>query len=362
MALDKAIDRFFEAALNPDDWPSALDDIARSLGADGATLVTGNSTRSTVAESLSIRAIVAEYFARGAPLDPREGRVRPTMADGFLDDFRHFAPEEIARDAFYQEFLRPVGFGWHAVACLADGAEEVVLSLKRRTRRGPFERREVEALDRTLPHLRWAAAAARQAWSMALHDQVRMMSRLGQRGILLDRHGRVTRVGGGFLLDDGLTVKAGILCAASAAEQKNLDLLVAIATAPDPPSRLPPPPIALHRPSGKRPLVLRAMPLDGARRSLLAPAVAMLLVTDLDAMPRPAAETLRAAFGLTPKEAALALRLAAGDTVEQAAEALSISLPHARQRLKIIFDKVDAHRQSELIALLQRLAEIDTRG
>lgn len=43
------------------------------------------------------------------------------MADGFLDDYRHFTPAEIARDPFYQEFLRPVGFGWHAVACLAAG-------------------------------------------------------------------------------------------------------------------------------------------------------------------------------------------------------------------------------------------------
>lgn len=360
MAYENAIDRFFSAALNPDDWPSALDDIASALGADGATLVFGASTRPTVAESLSIQPIVAEYFARGAPIDPREGRVRPTTAEGFQNDFRHFSADEIAHSPFYQEFLRPVGFGWHAAACLADGSDEVVLSLKRRARTGPFEQHEIEALDRTLPHLRWATAAARHAWGLALHDQVATLERLGHRGLLIDRHGRVANVGADLALGDGLTVKAGALCASFPADQKSLDLLVAVASAPDAPSQLPPPPaIALHRPSGKRPLVLRAMPLDGARRSLLAPAVAILLVTDLEAMRQPAQETLRAAFGLTPKEAELALRLAAGDTVEQAAEALSITVAHARQRLKILFDKSDTHRQSELIALLQRIAEAE---
>lgn len=65
------------------------------------------------------------------------------------------------------------------------------------------------------------------------------------------------------------------------------------------------------------------MPLDAARASLVAPAVAILLVTDLDAAPRPAAATIRAVFGLTPREAELAALLAAGDTLELAAEALS---------------------------------------
>jgi DNA-binding CsgD family transcriptional regulator len=192
---------------------------------------------------------------------------------------------------------------------------------------------------------------------MALDDQLATMARFGHGGILLDQRGRAVRVGAGVTLGDGLTIAAGQPKAAYHGDQAQLDLAIAVATAKTVPSELPPPPaVPLHRPSGKRPLVVRAMPLDSAKRSLLAPAVALMMVTDLAEMPRPTAQVLRAAFGLTPKEAELAIRLAAGDTVERAAEALQISPAHARQRLKILFDKTDTRRQSELIALLSRLA------
>lgn len=357
MAYDRAIDRFFGAALHPEEWPAALEDIAQALGADGATLVVGSSTRPTVAESPLIKPIVAEYFLRGAPLDPREGRVNPSLDEGFVDDYAHFTQEEIDRSPFYQEFLRPVGFGWHAVACLGDGASDIVLSLKRRHSRGAFAASELAAMDKVLPHLRAAAGAARQAWTMALDDQLATMARFGHGGILLDQRGRAVRVGAGIALGDGLTIVAGLPRAAYHADQAPLDLAIAVATAKAVPSELPPPPVvALHRPSGKRPLVVRALPLNRAKCSLLAPAVAMMMVTDLAETPRPVVAVLRATFGLTPKEAELAVRLAAGDTVEQAAEALSISAAHARQRLKILFDKTDTRRQSELIMVLSRLA------
>ncbi len=356
MSYDRAIDRFFDAALHPEGWPAALEDIARALGADAATLVVGNSTRPTVAESPLIAPIVAEYFVRGAPIDPREGRVKPTLAEGFAEDHAHFTQDEIDRSPFYQEFLRPVGFGWHAVACLCDGPSEIVLSLKRRYRRGAFEGHELAGMNKVLPHLRAAAGAARQAWTMALDDQLATMARFGHGGILLDQRGRAVRIGAGVALGDGLTVASGAPKAAYTTDQAPLDLAIAVATAKAVPSELPPPPaVALHRPSGKRPLIVRAMPLDRAKRSLMAPAVALMMVTDLAETPRPTAQVLRAAFGLTPKEADLAIRLAAGDTVEQAAEALRISPAHARQRLKILFDKTDTRRQSELLIVLSRL-------
>lgn len=357
MAYDRAIDRFFDAALHPEEWPAALEDIAQALGADAATIVVGHSTRPTVAESPLIKPIVAEYFGRGAPIDPREERVHPTLAEGFVDDYTHFTQDEIDRSPFYQEFLRPVGFGWHAVACLGDGPSEVVLSLKRRWSRGAFQAHELEAMDKVLPHLRAAAGAARQAWTMALDDQLATMARFGHGGILLDQRGRVVRIGAGIALGDGLTIVSGLPKAAYHADQAPLDLAIAVATAKAVPSKLPAPPaVALHRPSGKRPLVVRALPLDSAKRSLLAPAIALMMVTDLAETRPPASEVLRTVFGLTPKEAELAIRLAAGDTVEQAAEALEISPAHARQRLKILFDKTDTRRQSELLTVLSRLA------
>jgi DNA-binding CsgD family transcriptional regulator len=356
MASDRAIDRFFEAALNPEDWPAVLDDVARSLDADGATLIFGPATRDTLIESTGIRAYVADYFANGLNFDPREKRVFPDLDDGFLADARHFTEDEIAHDPFYR-YLRKHKLGWHAVACLARGPAPIVLSLKRGARRGHFQRSELDKLDALLPHLRAATEAARLTWSTALDDQLATLDRVGCQGLLLDRNGLAMTISPALKFGDGLDLIGRAPVASFPADQPALETVVRIATHREPPSALPAPPVAvLRRPSGRRPLLARAMPLHRARLSLLAPAVAVLLVSDLDTAPRPALEVVRSVFGLTHREAELAVRLAAGDTLDQAAAALGITSAHARQRLKVIFDKAGTCRQSELIVLLQRLA------
>lgn len=352
---DEAIDRFFEAALYPEQWPAALDRISGALESDGATLIFGPATRETLIESTGIRDYVADYFANGLNFDPREQRVRAGIGDGFLADDRHFSVDEIAKDPFYS-YLRKHDLGWHAVACLADGPAPIVLSLKR-GRRGHFERDEVERLDAALPHLRAATQAARLTWSMALDDQVATLATVGHHALLLDRLGRARSAAPGLSLGDGLNLRTGVPVASFGGDQAALDRVIGIAISGQRPSELPAPPVAvLNRPSGKRPLLVRAMPLDRARLSFLAPAVAILLVSDLDEAPAPMPETLRNVLGLTPREAQLAVRLCAGDTVTEAAAALGMTAGHARQRLKLLLGKTQTHRQSELIALLQRLA------
>lgn len=356
MQYEKAIDRFFGAALNPEDWPSVLEHIAQALGADGATLIFEPTSRETLIESVHIRDYVADYFARGLAFDSREQRVHVGLADGFIDDSRHFTAEDVARDPFY-DYLRRHKLGWHAVACLAEGPSQIVLSLKRGQRQGAFQRDEIERLDMLLPHLRAVAAAAQHAWRLALGDQVATLGRLGHHAVLLDRQGRVTSMSPAFALGDGLAVRNRALVASRLTDQAMLDRVVGIATAGAPPSALPAPPVApLHRPSGKRPLVARGVPLDRARLSLMSPSVAMLLIADLDEAARPASAVLRSVFGLTPREAELAICLGAGQTVNEAAETLGTTIAHTRQRLKIVLGKTRTHRQGALVALVARLA------
>ena len=81
----------------------------------------------------------------------------------------------------------------------------------------------------------------------------------------------------------------------------------------------------------------------------------MLVITDLGRGLPPEIADLRAIFGLTAREAELAAQLAVGTPLDLAAEGLRISRAHARQRLKVIFQKTDTHRQGELVALLAQL-------
>ncbi|UUP19265.1 helix-turn-helix transcriptional regulator [Nitratireductor thuwali] len=95
--------------------------------------------------------------------------------------------------------------------------------------------------------------------------------------------------------------------------------------------------------------------------SLLGPAACsgqlfLVVIRNLTATPVGAdLSPLTNQFQLTRAEAALAQHLLEGASLKEAAERLKITQGTARQRLKVIFNKTDTHRQSELIALLQRL-------
>ncbi len=354
MRVAQAVDRFVEAALAPDLWPEALDAVSRALGAEGATLVLGRTSTTSLMVSRSIAPIVAEYFTGRTAPDPREDRVMPRLQDGFLTDLDSFTAEEIARDPFYQEFLRPHGFGFHAVATLAAAPEPLVLSLKRPLSGGQYDGGDLAGLQAALPHLRGAARVAVSAWRASFAGRLDAFARIGVGAALLDRRGRVVETNEAVPLGDGLSVLARELVAGLASDRAALNQMIAAALRP--PGEGPPPgPVAIRRPSGRRPIVAEALPVAGAMRSLLAPGVVIVLLRDLARETVPAAETLRRLFRLTPREAALASHLAAGRSLQEAALAIGISEAHARQRLKSVFAKTETVRQGDLIALLARL-------
>ncbi|MBS0360114.1 MAG: helix-turn-helix transcriptional regulator, partial [Proteobacteria bacterium] len=270
--------------------------------------------------------------------------------------FDHYTTEEIARDPYYAEFLHPRGFGWHAVACLREGERPLTISLKRRLNQGPFQRADLTRISRVLPYLRAGAYAAQMALGFRFKDHLDALLADGHGGILLNDEGLVLAMNAAVTQGDGLSVVEGRLRAAYPAEQGALDRAVAIAVSRAPPHELPPPSAAiLHRPSGRRPLVVRVARLYDAPSNPVVDARALVSIVDTSLQRPPTGQLLRDLFGLTPKEAELAVLLGAGHSLNTAAELSRITEAHARQRLKIVFQKTETTRQSELIALLLRL-------
>ena len=231
-----------------------------------------------------------------------------------------------------------------------------MLSLKRRWSQGPFQRAELARISTVLPYLRAAAYAAQSALNFRSQDHLETLTALGQGGVLLSREGRVIACNSLLDLGDGLDVVGGRMQAAYPSEQGALDRAVAIAVSKSASSELPTPsPALLHRPSGRRPLIVRIARLFDVAPNPVAEARALVSVIDTAATPIPTSRLLRDLFGLTPKEAELAMLLGEGLTLAQAADLSHISLLHARQRLKVVFHKTETSRQSELAILLLRL-------
>ena len=363
MDLAWSIDEVFAAAFDPARWPETLEALSRAAGATGATLVFGHSSPESIATSTGIVPIVDAYlFAREVD-DPREDRVTPEADTGFQTDFDIFTAEEIARDPFYQGFLRSHGFGWHGAARLATAPYPVVLSLKRTLREGPYDAGDVARLDRFLPHLRAIAKAAAAVHNGMVDGQLDALAKAGLGALTLDPAGCVLATNELLVLGDGLEVRGRRPLAAHRGDRAALQAAIDQALHPARPSSLPAPlRIPLRRPSGKRPLLVEVLPLIGQPGMSLMNAVALLLVTDLDHAARPILGELQAMFGLTAREAEFAADLATGEPLDGIAARMDITREHARQRLKAVFRKTDTHRQGELVALLARLGRPSPRA
>ena len=89
-----------------------------------------------------------------------------------------------------------------------------------------------------------------------------------------------------------------------------------------------------------------AVPLQVAARPL---DVVGVFINDPDAPPTITATHLAQAFGLTGAESRLLWALAEGKTIGAYAEEAALSLHTVRGTLKILFAKMDCHRQSDLV-------------
>lgn len=79
---------------------------------------------------------------------------------------------------------------------------------------------------------------------------------------------------------------------------------------------------------------------------------AILFILDPDRKSEPPPSFLKDAFGLTPAESALALALSRGETVDGYCEQTGISRNTARTHMRHIFEKLNIHKQNDLIRLL----------
>jgi len=111
------------------------------------------------------------------------------------------------------------------------------------------------------------------------------------------------------------------------------------------------------RREGLRPLVAEAMPAAGLFSDVLHQARALVFLMDLEESAFVDPAGIVSVFGLTPAEARLVSRLVAGDDLARAASMLDVSTNTARTQLKAAFAKTETHRQSDLVALLAKLAQ-----
>jgi DNA-binding CsgD family transcriptional regulator len=355
LSLDRiraGVDDLAAAAILADGWVEALGRFAVAAGARDAVLMR-NEARKMVTAIVTPEAAgaVADFAAGRAPPNSRYQRVGTHYA-GFRIDQDDYSPEELARDPFYQEFLRPNGVFWHANTVLAPGLDEYVeLSLKRRIELGPFQADERALLDSVLPELHAVARIAKGVLDAEARGMAWMLGRRGGAIIELDSWGRVLSGQSAGAGDPAapLRILRRRLVAGDRVSQLAVDRAVAGAVAR--PGRLGV--AALASLEGRR-YLLQVHPVPGRARDVFASATALALLIERDREPalRPDLAWIRNAYGLTEREAHVAALLAEGLDIEAIAARLKIQPSTARSYLKDALQKTGASRQAELVALL----------
>ena len=166
---DDLIGDIYEAAALPELWPGVLDRLAGIADLVGGILFTTDPAQNVRwTSSLSLREFMHAAATGGwGPRNSRAARLAPRQHPGPAPTWDLFTPEEMDRDPFYTELLRPSGLGWGAGTIVpVPTGDMLVITVEGRS--GPVSRDATAALDRLRPHLA-RAACCRPACASSVH-------------------------------------------------------------------------------------------------------------------------------------------------------------------------------------------------
>lgn len=315
---------------------------------------------------------VVEYERRYGAENIWMERIAPRLTEGFVGNSDALVPLAELRDTtFWREYLRLVDIDHCLGLCgVKDATNVAQLSLCRSHRAGNYNAAEVELAMRLAPH--WVNACQIRKQFGTLHDTVlsleTALNRISLAVVFLDGNGDVSRLNHGAekMLHSGdvVTLRNGRLFARHSVDAHRLGEVIAAATRA----------ASLHNttPPAAMRLTLRNAAGVPAAFASIRPSTFGSIEGRFDrqhctivfmrslaaASTQDLSDALRELFGLTAAEARFAVALHAQGDLASAATSSGVSVEAARSRLKVIFDKTDAHNQAMLVKVIEELRSV----
>lgn len=345
------------AVLDAGRWKNVCDALAAITGGAGTALIPfdRNHRGSWIIKSDSIGGLMETYVRDGwYKRDLREAAWPIMRRKGFATDFDLVDRDMMRRHPYYQDFLARGGASTFIGIHIPTHADDWVAAIQLPLGDGIPGSHTVELLPRIRTKIADAVRSA-QAITVAGVESWTSFFEGSDKGIaLLSRAGRINRmnevaesllmpfVGAGGEIKLADRKAAGQLC----------DLTAAACAVP-PRSPLPPPVLLPLAPG--RLLSFEAVPLPSALRHFYSDLAAVLVVRMAERAIADPHAALTQRFQLTPSEARMALHIGSGTSVREAGDKEGIAFETARTRLKAIYAKTGAKRQSELALLVLQL-------
>lgn len=355
--LSRTIDRIYEAAIIPEQWPGVFDAVAaRTEAALGSLFVWRAGQVARWIGTPEAEQLIADYVALNRA-DFNSRAVRCAARDlgnfGFVTDLGMFTAQEIDLDPFYREFLYPRGYGWVAATTItAPSGDQYFYSWERSRARGPFEKSCTRELGLLRPHLARAALLASQLDFQRAAAMTGALAAVGLPAAVLRAGGRLYAANALFekLIPDAFNdrrerltlshAKADSLFAQALSKSTRTTSTKSVQSIPIPGN------------AERMPMILHVLPVRGAAHDIFSAMESITVVTPVDRRTVPSAEVLQGLFDLTPAEARVACSIGRGRSIEEIATAGGLSRETIRAQLKAVLAKTGLNRQTELIALL----------
>ena len=357
-ALTEAI---YDAAVNPAGWAAVLDLARESFNSDVESLYRLDYSRQKM-QPIAVAGISQRYLdsfercfytddnpSTRSPALHRPGVVRTDQRLG--EYFRDTGI--LKRSHYYNEWLRPQHLA-HTLGMTPLARNGVVfnLTLLRSSQSGPFCADDVARFGQLQTHLSRALRLSLRLEGATEHGRLSSaaMDSMAQGVMFVTEQGRVKYCNSAaeklLRRGKGLTLRCGQLSAEDPAAQQQLSALLRQ-------SEEARQSMVVCRSDHESPLIVWAAPLSQKHSGVVAtqPTV-MLLIRDPSVPAAPARELLCRLYRLTPAEARLARALLAGGGLRRAAATADMSYETARWYLKVLFQKTNTNRQSDLVARL----------
>ncbi|UYN98460.1 MAG: helix-turn-helix transcriptional regulator [Devosia sp.] len=346
------IDRIYEAAFLPAQWPDVLGAIAEQSNCTSGALMIVDAHLPPLYAATANTADALGQFANSPAwyANPRMQCLFRIDHSGFVNAEEVMNPEERARDLVAGN-LRELGLATQlGTGIFMPGRELVSFSFERTAEQGRFRQSDIAWFDRLRPHLARASLMAARAQLDQARANVEALNATGVAAAVVGASGTVLASNALFeTLAPVLRPAAGGRISVRDAEarqlyQEALEATDGAQTVRSIPLRL----------SDETSAVLQVLPLHRSAHDLFGRGTAMLVVTGLAVDGNlPDDAILRGLFDLSASEAAVAAGLAKGLTLKQIAQGRNIGITTARSHLAQIFRKTGTGHQHQLVALLK---------
>ena len=363
--FSQLIDLIYDAALDPERWPTVVEAVSRATSArtalfsvDGQHGITRNFISTDVDPKL-----IETYLDHYAAQNPYTVVALDKPIGELLWAHELAAAETVGKSEFYHQFMKPAGFALNHVGIKFAQEPNYYAAIALSASQETMERDPGtygDCLLRLGGHFSHALEINRRLGLARLSEASfeQTLHSIRAAAFVLDqkRHLLLANAMGKRLLDEDRVLKTDRfreLRACRPSDESNL-----AATLSHTGARGFPLPILSTR-SGRQylcwaiPLSIPGSTVDNRRKlwteQLTPKAATLLLVTPKDLGIAIPSETIAAAFGLSAAEARLVAGLIAGRTLSEVASTWGLSPNTVRNQLSSVFAKIGVGRQSELV-------------